>query len=105
MSEPAKETGKGTKMKIKETGYDYGECEICNAPMEEKCIKQDFWIRGELIIVEDVPAGVCPQCGEKVVKADVGRWITKLLENPELIANAPRITVPTIKFDVEEAKV
>ncbi|HHT9145572.1 MAG TPA: YgiT-type zinc finger protein [Candidatus Wunengus sp. YC61] len=33
-----------------------------------------FWIRGELIVVEDVPAGVCPQCGEKVVNANVGRW-------------------------------
>lgn len=92
-------------MKVKETGYDYGECEICNTPMEEKCIKQDFWIRGELIIVEDVPAGVCPQCGEKIVKADVGRWITKLSENSKLIANAPRISVPTIKFGREETKV
>lgn len=68
-------------MKIKEAGYDYGGCEICNIPMQEKYIKQDFWIRGELIVVEDVPAGLCPQCGEKVVKADVGRWITRLLEN------------------------
>lgn len=92
-------------MNSKETGYDYGECEICNAPMEEKCIKQDFWIRGELIIVEDVSAGVCPQCGEKVVKADVGRWITKLLENTERISKAPRISVPAIKFDREETKV
>jgi len=39
--------------------------------MQEKYIKQDFWIRGEFIVVEDVPAGVCPQCGVKVVKANV----------------------------------
>ena len=70
--------------------------------MQEKYIKQDFWIRGELIVVEDVPARVCPQCGEKIVKADVGRWIISLLNNSERIARAPRITVPTIKFDVEE---
>ena len=92
-------------MKIKETGYDYGGCEICNTPMQEKRIKQDFWIGGELIVVEDVPAGVCPQCGETVVKADVGRWIAKLLENSELIAKAPKISVPDIKFDREETKV
>lgn len=92
-------------MKTKETGYDYGKYEICNTPMEEKCIKQDFWIRGELIIVEDVPAGVCPQCGEKIIKADAGRWIIKLLENSKLIANAPRISVPAIKFGREETKV
>lgn len=92
-------------MKIKETGYDYGECEICNTPTQEKYIKQDFWIGGELIVVEDVPAGVCPQCGEKVVKAGVGQRITRLLENSELIAKAPRISVPAIKLDVEETSV
>ena len=92
-------------MKIKETGYDYGECEICNTHMQEKHIKQDFWIRRELIIVEDVPAGVCPQCGEKMVKADVGQRSTKLLESSELIAKAPKISVPAIKFDREETSV
>lgn len=92
-------------MKNKKTGYDYGECDICNTPIQAKRIKQDFWIRGNLIIVEDVPAGVCPKCGEKLVKADVGRWIMKLLENSERISKAPRISVPTIKFDIEEARV
>ena len=92
-------------MKMTNTEYDYGECEICNTPMQEKYIKQDFWIRWELIVVEDVPAGVCPQCGEKVVKANVGRWIAKLLENTERIANAPRISVPAINFDREETSV
>jgi len=92
-------------MKKKTKGYDYGECEICNTPMQEKHIKQDFWIRGKLIVVEDVPAGVCPRCGEKVVKADVGQWIVKLIEDSERITKAPRISVPAIKFDAVEAKV
>lgn len=64
-----------------------------------------FWIRGELIIVEDMFAGICPRCGEKVVKANVGRWIAKLLENTERIVKVPRISVPTIKFDIEETSV
>ena len=82
--------------------YDYGECEICNTPLEERRIKQDFWIKGELVVVENVPAGVCPQCGEKVVKADVGRWMGTLAENPELIAQARRISVPAVRFDEHE---
>ena len=64
-----------------------------------------FWIRGELFVVESMSAGVCPQCGEKVVKANVGRWIVKLLENSELIATAQKISVPAIKFDREETSV
>lgn len=86
------------------SGYDYGECEICNTPMQEKLIKQDFWIRWQLIVVEGVPAGVCPRCGEKAVKADVGRWITKLIESSERIAKAPRISVPAIKFVATASK-
>lgn len=89
----------------KKTKYDYGECGVCGARIQEKLIKQDFWLRGKLIIVEDVPAGVCPHCGEKVVKADVGRLILKLIENSERIAKSPRISVPTVKFDAKETRV
>ncbi len=78
--------------------YEYGECEICDALMKEKRIKQDFWIRGKLIVVEGVPAGICPRCGEKVVKADVGLWIAKIIGDADLISKAPKIAVPKIKF-------
>lgn len=39
---------------MKSTSYNYGVCEICNATLQEKLIKQDFWIRDELIIVGDI---------------------------------------------------
>jgi YgiT-type zinc finger domain-containing protein len=70
----------------KKTKYDDGECEICGTRMQERLIKRDFWLRGELIIVEGVPAGVCPRCGEKVVKVDVGLLILKLIKNSKRIA-------------------
>ncbi len=60
-----------------ESAYDDGECEVCNIPMQEKRIKQDFWIHGDLIVIDNVVAGVCPQCGEKVVNADMGRRIAE----------------------------
>ncbi|UCE08740.1 MAG: YgiT-type zinc finger protein [bacterium] len=75
---------------------------MCDSIIEEKKIKQDFWIRGELIVVQGVPAGICPQCGEKVVKVDVGQWLAELMENSDRIANAPRISVPSVTFDLEE---
>ncbi len=86
-------------LKTKNSNYDYGECEMCDTPMQERYIKQDFWIRGELIVIDRVLAGVCPQCGEKVVKADIGHHIAELLGNPERIATAPRISVPVIRCD------
>ena len=41
--------------------YDYGKCETCDTPLEEKNIQQDFWIKDKLVVIEKVPAGVCPQ--------------------------------------------
>ena len=86
----------------KKQKYNYGECEICDAPLEEQYIKQDFWVRGELIVIDHILAGVCPRCGEKVVKAEVGQRVDKLLKNTARIAMAPRLSVPIIAFDEYE---
>src|SRR5437899_1886346 len=65
-------------MKKSRSLYDYGKCHVCGERMEERLIKQEFWIKRKLIVVEDIPAGVCPQCGEKVVRANIGRLIAVL---------------------------
>ena len=83
--------------------YDYGKCHICGERMEEKKIKQDFWLKGSLIVVEDVPAGVCPQCGEKVVKAEVGRQLANLLEHSTQRPKGRTINVPVIPYVKEVA--
>jgi YgiT-type zinc finger domain-containing protein len=85
------------------TKYNYGKCHICGERMEEKRIKQDFWIKGKLIVVEDVPVGVCPQCGEKIVKADVGRQIAALTANTNRLRKTRTMRVPVIRFAKEVA--
>lgn len=85
-------------MKTKSHRYNYGECDVCDTPLKAKRIKQDFRIRGQLIIVEDVPAGVCPQCGEKVVNATVGRHLAELVRDKRRIAEAARISVPALAY-------
>jgi YgiT-type zinc finger domain-containing protein len=66
--------------------------------MEARRIKQDFWIRKKLIVIEDVPAGVCPQCGEKVVKANVGRRLAAVVEDTKRLRKARTMAVPVIQF-------
>jgi YgiT-type zinc finger domain-containing protein len=83
--------------------YDYGRCHICGERMEERRIKQEFWIKGKLILIEDVPAGVCPRCGEKVAKADVGRAIAARLAESKRLRKVRRISVPVIRFAKEIA--
>jgi HTH-type transcriptional regulator/antitoxin MqsA len=86
------------KMK-KKTSYNYGECHVCGERMKERRIKQDFWVRDKLIVIEDVPAGVCPRCGEKVVRAEVGRQLSALLGNSDRLRQTQTMRVPVISFE------
>jgi YgiT-type zinc finger domain-containing protein len=79
--------------------YNYGECEICNTPLEGRNIQQSFWIKDKWVVIENVPVGVCPQCGEKVVTAEVGEYIAELLKDSKRIDKAPSISVPLIKYE------
>ncbi|MDQ3745817.1 MAG: YgiT-type zinc finger protein [Acidobacteriota bacterium] len=83
----------------KKTRYNYGACHVCGERMEERRIKQDFWIKEKLVVVEGVPAGVCPRCGEKVVNAEVGLQLAGLLGNPARLRQTQTISVPVIRFE------
>ena len=78
--------------------YDYGKCHVCGEQMQQKRINQDFWLKGKLIVIESVPAGVCPQCGEKIVKADVGRQLAALIQNVRRLPKRKTITVPVVRY-------
>ena len=78
--------------------YDYGKCHVCGEQMVEKRIKQDFWLKGKLVVIESVPAGVCPQCGEKTVKADVGRELASLIQNLKHLPKRKTISVPVLRY-------
>jgi YgiT-type zinc finger domain-containing protein len=66
--------------------------------MQEQRINQDFWLKGKLVVIESVPAGVCPQCGEKIVKADVGRQLATLIANLRRARKRKTIAVPVIRY-------
>ncbi|MBS1788538.1 MAG: YgiT-type zinc finger protein [Acidobacteria bacterium] len=83
---------------MSEQKYDYGRCHVCGEQMTEKLIKQEFWIKGNLVVIENVPAGVCPQCGEKVVKADIGQQISTLLAGANQLQPVRSINVPVFEF-------
>lgn len=83
----------------KKKGYNYGECHVCGERMEERRVKQDFWIKEKLVVVEDVPAGVCPRCGERVVRAEVGLQLAALLKGSARLSQAQTMKVPVIRFE------
>jgi len=83
--------------------YQYGQCQVCGEQMLARVIKQDFWLKNELIVIEDVPAGVCPQCGEKIVRAEVGQQIAALVATPKRVAQTRTLQVPGIHFEAKVA--
>ena len=83
--------------------YDYGKCHVCAEQMEAKIVSQDFWLKGKLIVIESVPAGVCPQCGEKFVTAEVGRELATLIGDLRRIPKRRTMSVPVIRYEKEVA--
>jgi YgiT-type zinc finger domain-containing protein len=83
--------------------YDYGKCHVCGEQMQEQRINQEFWLKGKLFVIESVPAGVCPQCGEKIVKADVGRQLATLIANLRRVPKRRTMSVPVIRYAKELA--
>lgn len=78
--------------------YDYGKCHVCGSDMAEKEVNQDCWVRGELVVIENIPSGVCLRCGERVLKADVGKQVIALLSDPSELQSARKIHVPVLEF-------
>jgi YgiT-type zinc finger domain-containing protein len=62
-----------------------------------------LWLEGKLIVVESVPAGVCPQCGEKIVVADFGRQLATLIQNLKRLPKRKTMTVPVVRYAKEVA--
>ena len=85
-------------MKNKSQKYDYGEREICDAKLVERRIKQDFWIQGRLVVIENVPAGVCSRCGSKVVRAEIGKRLATILQRPDKWSKASVMSVPVVEL-------
>jgi YgiT-type zinc finger domain-containing protein len=56
-------------------------CFFCNGKIESITVGNfDYRLEGRLYVIKDVPAGLCDQCGEKYVSAEVAEKINKLIE-------------------------
>lgn len=70
----------------------YSDCYVCGGSVEERRLSREIWWKGKLYIIEDVPIGVCVQCGEKVIHASVAKAIDRILASeaePEKTVEVP----------------
>ncbi|MEK6615709.1 MAG: type II toxin-antitoxin system MqsA family antitoxin [Bacteroidota bacterium] len=58
----------------------YSDCFYCGGVVKEQLISRELRWKGVLFIIENVPAGVCMQCGEKFLKPQVVKMIDEILQ-------------------------
>lgn len=75
---------------------DMDFCEYCNTPLlnEEKPITVYRHRQDKHFIFENVPARVCPRCGERYFAPSTVREMDRLMQHPGSLANL--IQVPVI---------
>ncbi len=54
-------------------------CEYCGGPIVEKRVTLHRKVREEYVLIENVPAGVCTQCGTRYYAANVLKTIEENL--------------------------
>ena len=55
-------------------------CFFCRGEVLEQLASVDFWWGDDLKIIENVPAGVCQQCGEKYFEGHVYQDMERIVK-------------------------
>lgn len=73
-------------------------CEYCNAQLDdtEKFVNVYRHRKNQHFIFEQVPAQVCPRCGERYFSAEVVREMDRLMQSPS--ASSHSVNVPLISW-------
>lgn len=81
----------------------WNKCSLCGGKVKRKLVKVSQEIEGRLVIVENVPAEVCTQCGEILYKPSTMRKLQKLVwSKPKPVR---KVKVPVLDMKVSLSKV
>ena len=73
------------------------KCLVCHHDMVERKVTLDLRIGEELVIIEEVPATVCENCGEQVFTPEVTRQVQAVAQ--ERREKTRTILVPVFSFE------
>ena len=74
----------------------YDNCEYCGARVKKQKIRVDHRWKGNLMVVEKVPVGVCSRCGERYYDAAVLHQLDHIAKGK--VGCVREIRVPVIDF-------
>jgi len=73
--------------------WDNEICEYCGGPIVEKRVTLHRKVRGKYLIIENVPAGVCTQCGTRYYAANVLKMIEETTRGHRKVRREVRVPV------------
>jgi YgiT-type zinc finger domain-containing protein len=93
----ATQVGRSTDDRRRAT-TDFGDCTFCGGEVEKTRIEYDYRRRGKLLVISNVSAGACRQCGEIYFKPDVLKkmdqaYIFDCYKEPERVLAVPVVSL------------
>lgn len=77
------------------------KCYFCGGTIKKKKVRVDYRWGDKLTVLENVPAWVCNQCGEKYFDAEVAKEMERLAKAKEKVKRL--INVPVKEFEKAKA--
>jgi len=74
-------------------------CDICGGNREKKLVSYHIFFEGRLVVVENVPAEVCGQCGEQYFDPNTVEMLQKTVWSKK----KPRRIIETPVYDLSLA--
>lgn len=69
-------------------------CDLCGGELEPGKTSLEIWRGDELLIIKDVSADVCQQCGEAYISAEISEKLDHFLAERQRYHPERYITVP-----------
>ena len=78
-----------------------GKCYFCKGNVVQREIMLDYRWGDTLVVIKDVPAGVCQQCGEKYLSSDVYKELERMAKDRSHLMG--KMTVDILNFEASPA--
>ncbi len=73
------------------------KCYFCKAKVVQQQVTFDYRWGDTLLVIKDVPAGLCQQCGEKYLSSDVYKELERLAKNKNHLMD--KMTIDILSFE------
>ena len=71
-------------------------CDLCGSPLVEQEVTYSVEVDGKWVIIEHVPAKVCPQCGERLFAPDTVQRLQRIAWEGKIPSRV--LTTPVFDF-------